>query len=57
MVALEIFPALAWADRVAAELAARLVADPCLRLCLPTGDTPEPVYAALVEREIGRAHV
>jgi len=50
MVALEIFPALAWADRVAAELAARLVADPCLRLCLPTGDTPEPVYAALVER-------
>ena len=50
MVALEVFPALAWADRVAAELAARLVAEPGLRLCLPTGDTPEPVYAALVER-------
>jgi glucosamine-6-phosphate deaminase len=44
---LEILPEAAWADRVAAELIARLRARPGLRLCLPTGDTPGPVYAAL----------
>ncbi len=48
---LRIWPAAAWAERVAAELAARLVARPSLRVCLPTGDTPSPVYAALVAAE------
>ena len=44
---LEVLPAAAWADRVAAELIARLRVRPDLRLCLPTGDTPSPVYALL----------
>ena len=37
----------AWAGDVARRLAERLAAEPGLRLCLPTGDTPSPVYAAL----------
>jgi glucosamine-6-phosphate deaminase len=41
-------PAGDWAERVAADLAARLRAEPALRLCLPTGETPAPLYAALV---------
>jgi glucosamine-6-phosphate deaminase len=41
-------PADDWAERVAADLAARLRAEPGLRLCLPTGETPAPLYAALV---------
>jgi glucosamine-6-phosphate deaminase len=48
---LEILPAAAWARTVAAELAARLAARPGLRLCLPTGDTPTPLYAELVALE------
>ena len=45
---LDVVPAAAWADRVAAELADRLAARPRLRLVLPTGDTPAPAYARLV---------
>jgi glucosamine-6-phosphate deaminase len=37
-----------WPELVAAELAARLRGRPHLRLCLPTGDTPAPVYAKVV---------
>jgi glucosamine-6-phosphate deaminase len=44
---LEIHPAAAWADAVAAALTDRLRATPRLRLCLPTGETPAPLYAAL----------
>jgi len=44
---LEILPAAAWPDHVAAALAAKLAAAPDLRICLPTGSTPRPVYAAL----------
>jgi len=44
---LQVFPAAAWADAVAAALTDRLRAAPRLRLCLPTGETPEPLYAAL----------
>ncbi len=44
---LDVLPAVAWADRVAADLAARLRDEPGMRLCLPTGDTPAPVYARL----------
>jgi glucosamine-6-phosphate deaminase len=44
---LDVLPAAVWADRVAADLAARLRDEPALRLCLPTGDTPAPVYARL----------
>ncbi len=43
-----ILPAAAWADTVAADLAERLRANPALRVCLPTGATPVPVYEALV---------
>jgi glucosamine-6-phosphate deaminase len=48
---LEVLPAAAFAAAVAGELAGRLAARPALRLCLPTGDTPTPVYAALVAAE------
>lgn len=47
---LEILPDDGWADRVAADLVQRLRSEPDLRLCLPTGDTPAPVYAALAAR-------
>jgi glucosamine-6-phosphate deaminase len=52
-----------WAEQVAADLALRLRSEPALRLCLPTGETPAPLYAALVaaaERgdvSLGRATV
>ncbi len=49
---LEILPADAWAVTVAGRLAARLRELPGLRLCLPTGDTPSPVYAELVAAEL-----
>jgi len=48
---IEILPAAAWAPTVAAELIARLAARPSLRICLPTGETPSPVYAALAAAE------
>lgn len=48
---LEILPTAAWARTVAAELAALLADRPGLRLCLPTGDTPSPLYAELVSLE------
>ena len=48
---LQVFSAVVWAERVAAELAGRLAARPSLRLCLPTGDTPSPVYAAFLGAE------
>lgn len=44
----EIHPAGGWADAVASELIVRLRAEPGLRICLPTGETPSPLYAALV---------
>jgi glucosamine-6-phosphate deaminase len=44
---LDVLPTADWADRVAADLAARLRDEPETRLCLPTGDTPAPVYARL----------
>ncbi len=40
----------AWADAVADELAGRIRAMPGIRLCLPTGDTPSPLYEALAAR-------
>lgn len=46
--AIEILPAATWPDRVAGRLAERLRAEPALRLCLPTGETPAPLYASLV---------
>lgn len=46
-VRVDILAADAWAATVAEGLADRVRATPALRLCLPTGDTPSPVYAAL----------
>jgi glucosamine-6-phosphate deaminase len=43
---LEITPAGEWGATVGALLARRLGAQPGTRLCLPTGNTPEPAYAA-----------
>lgn len=51
-----VLPVDAWAERVAGDLVERLRSAPDLRLCLPTGDTPAPVYAALAARlEAGEA--
>lgn len=48
---LEVLPAAEWAAAVAASLVARLAAWPKLRICLPTGETPAPLYAAIVAAE------
>jgi glucosamine-6-phosphate deaminase len=40
-----------WAAAVAAELIERLSSRPDRRICLPTGETPTPVYAELVAAE------
>lgn len=42
---LEVHPSDAWADAVAAALAARLAEPGGPRICLPTGATPAPAYA------------
>ena len=46
-----VLPAEAWAGVVADAFVARLRAEPRLRVCLPTGDTPSPLYSELVARE------
>lgn len=50
----------AWADLVTRLLVERLRRTPTLRLCLPTGLTPVPIYdrlaAAVARREISLAH-
>ncbi len=48
---LEVLAPGAWAAAVASRLADRLRQRPDLRVCLPTGDTPTPVYAELVAGE------
>jgi glucosamine-6-phosphate deaminase len=48
---LEVLPEDEWAATVASLLAVRLEEKPDLRVCLPTGDTPTPVYAELVAGE------
>jgi glucosamine-6-phosphate deaminase len=50
-VQLEVLAAPDWASAVAGRLAERIRAAPDIRLCLPTGQTPTPVYAALAEAE------
>lgn len=45
-----VHPAADWADAVASDLIGRLRASPRLRLCLPTGETPAPLYQALVRQ-------
>ncbi|HKF85276.1 MAG TPA: 6-phosphogluconolactonase [Candidatus Limnocylindrales bacterium] len=52
--ALRILAPAAWAATVADELVERVRAEPRLRLCLPTGDTPSPLYARLAELERAR---
>jgi glucosamine-6-phosphate deaminase len=52
-----------WAEHVAARFASFLADEPAARVALPTGATPEPVYASLVEAvragvaSFRRAHV
>ncbi|HEY3335614.1 MAG TPA: 6-phosphogluconolactonase [Candidatus Limnocylindrales bacterium] len=48
---LRILPASAWAPAVADALLDRLTTEPRLRVCLPTGDTPVPLYAELAARD------
>ena len=52
---LRVLPASAWAAAVADELLDRLAAEPRLRVCLPTGDTPVPLYAELAARDAARS--
>jgi glucosamine-6-phosphate deaminase len=40
-----------WAPAVTATLVARMAAQPSLRICLPTGETPAPLYASIVAAE------
>jgi glucosamine-6-phosphate deaminase len=49
---LRVLPAGAWAAAVAEAFTDRLRAEPRLRVCLPTGDTPSPLYDELVAREL-----
>jgi glucosamine-6-phosphate deaminase len=49
---LRVLPAAAWAAAVADAFVDRLQAEPRLRVCLPTGDTPSPLYEELVAREL-----
>ncbi len=44
-VRLEVFDDEEWADRVAERWSAFMQEQPAARLCLPTGETPRPVYA------------
>lgn len=44
---LDIFDDNQWADRVAARWSALMLRNPNARLCLPTGETPRPVYASV----------
>jgi glucosamine-6-phosphate deaminase len=48
---LEVLPAGRWAATVADALETRLAAEPRLRACLPTGDTPVPLYEELARRD------
>jgi glucosamine-6-phosphate deaminase len=48
---LEVLPRDGWAPTVAARLAVRLAEHPGLRVCLPTGETPSPLYAELAAAE------
>ena len=45
-VRVEVFDDDQWASRVAARWSAYLLHKPSARLCLPTGETPRPVYAS-----------
>ncbi len=44
---LDVLPSSSWGAGVATRIAQRLREEPELRLCLPTGSTPRPIYAAL----------
>ena len=46
---LEVVPDDEWGAAVGARLAERIAAQPGLRLCLPTGNTPVPAYRAFVK--------
>ncbi len=48
MADIRVLPAGLWAAAVAHALAERLRATPALRICLPTGSTPPPLYRELV---------
>jgi glucosamine-6-phosphate deaminase len=47
-----VLAAAAWAGAVADAFVERLRAEPRLRVCLPTGDTPSPLYEELVARDL-----
>ncbi|CAN5735024.1 galactosamine-6-phosphate isomerase [soil metagenome] len=46
---LRVLPDAGWAGVVVAEWSARLAGNPGLRMCLPTGKTPSPVYRGIAD--------
>ena len=49
-VRIEVWPEDEWGTAVGARLADRLAAQPGLRICLPTGNTPVPAYQAFADK-------
>lgn len=47
---IEVVPDRKWAEVIASKWAQRLEARPTLRMCLPTGSTPRPLYRAVADR-------
>jgi glucosamine-6-phosphate deaminase len=56
---IEVFPAAEWAGAVANEWIERVGENPSLRLCLPTGATPRPLYheLAALRPELGETEI
>ncbi len=52
---LRVLPDAGWAGAVASEWAARLASNPELRMCLPTGKTPSPVYQKIAPFDFSRS--
>ncbi len=54
---LRVLPDAGWAGVVAAEWTARLAREPELRMCLPTGNTPSPLYREIAAADFSRSSI
>ena len=55
--ALEVLPERRWAEAIADAWSQRLGSNPVLRMCLPTGATPRPVYRMMEAADFSRSTV